>query len=81
MNNLSISQRIEGTQIERMAPEFFLNSGLFQIFFLTYIFIADGAKDVFYDPASYVLLGGAFFRPGLLSAGGVCRCGEMHCFY
>ncbi len=70
MNNPSISERIEGTKIERMTREFFLNSGLFQIFFLTYIFIADGAKDVLYDPASYVLTVGAFFQTWIIERWG-----------
>jgi class 3 adenylate cyclase len=56
MKSISISQRIEGTPKARMLREFFLNSGLFQIFFLTYIAANDGIKATLADPANYLLL-------------------------
>jgi class 3 adenylate cyclase len=56
MSTKSISQRIEGTPKERMLREFFLNSGLFQIFFLTYIAVNEGIKGMLADPANYLLL-------------------------
>jgi class 3 adenylate cyclase len=70
MKSISISQRIEGTPKERMLREFFLNSGLFQIFFLTYIVVNDGIKSALTDPANYLLLISAVLQTWVIEHSG-----------
>jgi len=62
----TISQRIEGTPKERMLHEFFMNSGLFQIFLITHIVISEGVKDLIRDPANYLLLISAIFQTWII---------------
>lgn len=69
MQKHSISNRIEGTPMDRMVHEF-LNSGLFQIFLLTYILVADGVHDLIYDPANYFLLASAFLQTWVIERWG-----------
>lgn len=50
-----------------MIYEFFMNSGLFQIFFITHIVINEGVKDIIRDPLNYILLiGSAVFQTWII---------------
>lgn len=56
MKKLSITNRIEGTPLDRMIREFALNSGLFQIFLVIYIISSEEIFDLVSNPANYLLL-------------------------
>ena len=70
MKKQSISQRIEGTTRERMVREFFLSSGLFQIFHLTRITVNEGIEHLVNDPGNYLLLISAFLQTWIIERWG-----------
>lgn len=70
MNKQSITQRIEGTPQERMLREFFLSSGLFQIFHLMRIAVNEGLGELMDDPGNYLLLVSAFLQTWMIERWG-----------